>query len=82
MVGQVEAIVHLSARLHMQEAAELQHLQVPRASHHHGKRQQDNTQAGFEVVGPCLVTEKQYLVLHFFITKKYLDIGRLQYLKF
>lgn len=58
VMGQVETIVHLSTRLHMQIATELQHLQVPRASHHHGKSQQDNTQTGFEVVGPCLVTQK------------------------
>lgn len=58
VMGQVETIVHLSTRLHMQIATELQHLQVPRASHYHGKSQQDNTQTGFEVVGPCLVTQK------------------------
>lgn len=58
VVGQVETIVHLSTRLHVQEATELQHLQVPRASHHHGKRQEHHTQAGFEVVGPRLVTQK------------------------
>lgn len=63
MVGQVETIVHFSTCLHMQVSTELQHLQVPRASHDHGKRQQDNTQTGFEVVGPCLVTQKHDSVL-------------------
>lgn len=78
VVGQVEAIVHLSTSLHVQKATELQHLQVPRASHHHGKRQQDHTQAGFEVIGPCLVTQKHYLVLQLSSLPKISELGRLQ----
>lgn len=38
MVGHVEAIVHLSTGPLVEEAAELQHLQVTRASHHRGQQ--------------------------------------------
>lgn len=54
MVSQVEAVVHLPTRLLVHETAKLQDLEVSGAGHHHRERQQQDTQARFEVVVTCL----------------------------
>lgn len=42
VMGHMEAIVHLATGSLVEEATELQDLQVPSAGHHHGHRQQNH----------------------------------------
>lgn len=58
VVSQVEPVVHLPARLLVHEAAELQHFEVSRSSHHHGQGQQQHAQARLQVVVTCLGAEE------------------------
>lgn len=57
VVSQVESIVHLSSRLLVHETAKLKDFQVSRASHHHCKREQQDTQACFKIIVTCLHVE-------------------------
>lgn len=59
VVSQVEAVVHLSPRLLVHEAAKLEHFEVPRAGHDHGQGQQQDTQARFQVVVTCLQAQQR-----------------------
>lgn len=46
VMSHVEAVVHLAAGSLVEEATQLQDLQVPSARHYHRHRQQDHRQAG------------------------------------
>lgn len=58
-MSQVEAIVHLSPRLLVHEAAKLEHFEVPRAGHDHGQGQEKDTQARFQVIVTCLQAQQR-----------------------
>lgn len=53
-MGHVEAIVHLAKGAFVEEAAQLQHFQVPWTGHDHRNRQEDHAQARLQVILPCL----------------------------
>lgn len=57
MMSHVEAVVHLASSPLVEEATELQDLQVARAGHHHGHGQQDHGQARLQVVVAGLLQE-------------------------
>lgn len=58
VVSQMESVVHLSTGLLVHETAKLKNFQVSRASHHHGKRQQQDAQARFEIIVTYLHVEQ------------------------
>lgn len=60
-MGHVEAIVHLSKRAFVEEAAQLQHFQVPWTGHDHRNRQEDHAQARLQVILPCLEDTDRFL---------------------
>lgn len=49
-MSHVETVVHLTTSSLVQEATELQNLQVPSARHHHGHGQQNHRQTSLKVV--------------------------------
>jgi len=53
-MSHVEAVVHLAKGAFVEEAARLQHFQVPRTGHDHRNRQEDHAQARLQVILPCL----------------------------
>lgn len=61
VMSHVKAIVHLAKGALVEEAAQLQHFQVPWTGHDHGNRQEDHTQARLQVILPCLEDMEGFL---------------------
>lgn len=55
MMSHVETVVHLASSPLVEEATELQNLQVAGAGHHHGHGQQDHGQTRLQVVVASLL---------------------------
>lgn len=76
VMGHVKAIVHLAKGAFVEEAAQLQHFQVPWTGHDHRNRQEDHAQARLQVILPCLEDMERFLTFFDDIRMEAIDVKR------